>query len=109
MSDEMRGPADKVEAIKRLCGVLHKVHEKRVGYGEGPCDCVCPDRDGDPRDWRMLADALEYLEKFAEALPHGKTEVQVTERFRMGEDGRVAYHDLIVEPWATERRSGDPR
>ncbi len=52
---------------------------------------------------------MRYLEKFVEALPHGKTSVTVTERFRMGEDGRTEYHDLIVEPYVVpESRGTDP-
>lgn len=106
----MRGPEAKAATVHRLCKILHDVHDKRVGFDQGPCDCICPERPGDPRNWSSTGDALDYLEKLVAALPHGKTQVTVTERFRMGENGETTYHDLIVEPYTVPQSGpGDPK
>lgn len=104
---ELRGAKGKLETHHRLCRILSIVHEKRVGYSEGSCDCICPERQGDPNLWRSTGDALRYLEKFVEALPDGDVQVSVTERFHMGKDGRTDYHDLIVEPYTVPNEGGD--
>ena len=96
----MRGP----EALKayqaRLCKLVHEVHERRFGYDTGPCDCFCADRMAkmSPDNWSSTGEALEWLEKLVAALPKGNIAIEVSERWQIGEDCRVKYHDIITAP-----------
>jgi hypothetical protein len=93
---QLSGPEGKLETLRRLCKILSVVHEKRAGYSNGPCDCICPEREGSPRYWRSDGEALRWLEKFVEALPKGRVAVEVAERFRVDHYGERTYLELEV-------------
>ncbi len=102
----MRGPEAKLDTVKRLCAILHEVHERRVGYDRGPCDCICPDREGNPNNWQSDGEALEWLEKLVKQLPKGKVTVDIVERWQMGPDGRPVYHGIELRHAAEPNSEG---
>lgn len=61
--DDLRGPAGKLEVIRRLCALLYEVHDTLYDWSDGPCDCFCPDRDARAENFRSTGQALRFLEK----------------------------------------------
>jgi hypothetical protein len=51
-----------LETIHRLCALVYYVNDAIFGWGDGPCDCFCPDREGDKRLWRSTGAALRFVE-----------------------------------------------
>ncbi len=104
MSDEheeytlgpLSGAEGKAETARRLCRVLYLVHEKRVGFAEGPCDCVCPEKKGDPRNFRSTGEALRWLEKLVEQLPKAKVTMRVREAWTVDEWGDIKWEPPTI-------------
>lgn len=79
----LSGPDGRLETMRRLCRILGIVHDKRIGYAEGPCDCICPERSTDFRSWRSDGEALRWLEKLVESLPDGRATVRFEETYEI--------------------------
>lgn len=102
---QLSGPEGRAEVMARLCRVLYILHGKRVGFQNGPCDCICPDRTRDEKNFRSDGEALRWLEKLVDGLPEGKARIRVEEAWTTNDYGCVTWEPPTITSLGHESRS----
>lgn len=102
---KLSGIEGRDETRSRLCRILGMVHEKRVGYSHGPCDCICDRPGSDPKLWTSYGDALRWLEKFVEQMPKARAvNLTITEQWKVDDYGDVEHMSTKIEPTSHQQR-----